>query len=191
MFEKNISNSKEKPSAMVQLFELFETIIVSLVVVVVIFSFAFRMVGVDGVSMKNTLQDGDRVIVENIFYKPHRGDIVVVNKDDAGFEKPIIKRIIAIEGDVIDFNFDKGEVYLNGKLLDEPYIAEEMSSNRGFSEFPQTVQPHHVFVMGDNRNHSEDSRRSRVGMVEEKRIIGRAVLKIFPLSSFEILRHGE
>jgi signal peptidase I, bacterial type len=190
MFEKN-KIKDEKTSAMQQLFELFETVIISLVVVIVIFSFAFRMVGVDGKSMNNTLQHGDRVIVENLFYTPHRGDIVVMNKDDAGFEKPIIKRIIAIEGDVIDFSFDKGEVYLNGELLDEPYIAEAMESDRGFSKFPQTVPENHIFVMGDNRNHSEDSRRARVGMVEEKRIIGRAVLKIFPLNGFKILKHGE
>ena len=159
------------------------TLSVAVVSIVVFLALHINLVVVDGHSMKNTLQDGDSMIVENIFYKPNRDDIVVINMDHVGFEKPIIKRIIAIEGDVIDFNFDKGEVYLNNELLDEPYIAEEMTSNREFSKFPQTVPKNHVFVMGDNRNHSMDSRRSRVGMVEQKNIIGKMFMKFSSVSS--------
>jgi signal peptidase I, bacterial type len=160
---------------------------VALVAIVAFIALYINVVGVFGESMQNTLQSGDFVMVENFFYNPQHGDIVMVHKKDKQSSFPIVKRVIAVAGDTINLNRGNGEVYLNGTLLNEPYIAETMSANYGNSDYPQTVPENHIFVMGDNRNHSEDSRHEEVGMVEKDRIIGKVIMRILPLSSFEFL----
>ncbi len=162
-----------------------EAIVFSLVVVVLLFTFVFRIITVDGESMLQTLQDQDRLIVSHLFYQPQRGDIVVVNKPD-GLGKPIIKRIIALEGDEVDIDFVNGYVSVNGERLDEPYVNTPTTTSYDV-RFPVTVPEDCVFVMGDNRNDSTDSRDSRVGFVNEGYILGKAVFRLFPFKTFGFL----
>lgn len=161
-----------------EVFDFFETIIMAFVVVALVFTFLFRIVGVKGTSMIYTLQDNDRLILTNIAYQPQKGDIVVLGLDDI-FDDPIIKRIIATEGDTVDIK--DGKVYINNQQIDEPYIHDATNPKNHLS-YPFTVPPGEVFVMGDNRTNSTDGRN--FGCVDKKTIVGKAVFRFFPFSSF-------
>ncbi len=177
---------KQKKSAGNEALEWLESIAVSILIVILVFTFLFRMVIVDGDSMFPTLEDGQRLIISHLFYTPKQGDIVVANSE--GLNKTIIKRVIATEGQTIDIDFDNHTVTVDGKILDEPYINEPTSRNEGGYEYPMTVPDGYVFVMGDNRNHSTDSRSPMVGCIPTKDVLGKAVLRIFPFDSFGILK---
>lgn len=162
------------------LYEWVQALVCSVLAVVVLFTFVVRLIGVDGHSMVPTLQDGDRLLVLNsMLYDDYRyGDIVVLRKDTF-LEEPIVKRVIATEGQTVDIDFDMGAVYVDGTLLKEEYINELTFLEEG-TEFPLTVPEGSVFVMGDNRNHSSDSRDSRLGTVDTRYVIGKAVFLAFP-----------
>ncbi len=132
--------------------------------------------------MEPTLWENDKLIVSDLFYTPEYGDIVVLRKDSFSVD-PIVKRVIATEGQTIDIDFDLGKVYVDGVELDEPYINEPTKRDLDFDD-PVTVPENHIFVMGDNRNASSDSRDADIGMVDERYIIGREIIRIFPLESF-------
>lgn len=167
------------------LFDWCEAMIFSLILVVVVFTFFFRLIAVDGTSMLPTLQDHDMMIVSDLGYTPERGDVIVVNKEtfDLG---PIVKRVIAVGGDTVDINFATGEVFVNGEVLDEPYINEPTYTAEG-TEFPLTVPEGQLFLLGDNRNGSSDSRDPRIGLVDERYVIGHILAVIFPFSSFGVV----
>lgn len=169
-----------------EVFEWCEAIVFSLVFVVLIFTFVFRIVGVEGDSMMPTLYNDDRVIITHLFYTPKAGDIVVVTKPTS-IEKPIIKRIIATENQEVYIDFNTNEVFVDGNLLDEPYIAEP-TRKKSDVDFPVTVPPGHVFVMGDNRNNSRDSREAQIGMIDERYILGKAVFRIYPFNKIGKLK---
>ena len=176
-----------------ELYDWIEIIVYSLSVVLLIFMFLFRQVSVGGISMENTLNAGvinedqfiDRVLVYECNYVPRRGDIVVLTTK--AVKTSIIKRVIAVGGDTVDINFDKHTVSVNGKVLNEPYIKEPTAS-RGDVKFPVTVPKGDVFVMGDNRNVALDSRYAAIGMVNNNNIMGKAILRFFPLNEIKILR---
>lgn len=162
--------------------------------------FVFRSITVDGESMNNTLQDQDRVLSTNFFYTPQRGDIVVLQADKipnqytGKYGEPIIKRVIALAGDTIKFDFDEGKVYLKKageqefQLLEEDYIAAPtLASLDRHSGEEHTVPENCVFVMGDNRNRSLDSRSVLVGDVDTDLIMGRAFVRLFPIDQFALL----
>ena len=143
------------------------------------------IIGVSGDSMKNTLLDGERIVISNLFYKPKQGDIVVLTKYSF-LDEPIVKRVVAVEGQTIDIDFDKGEVYVDGELLHEDYIAAP--THRSYDvTFPQTVPEGCVFVMGDNRNASNDSRNGELGMVDRRCIMGKAYMIILPINKLKLL----
>ena len=148
--------------------------------VVLLFTFVIRLIGVDGHSMVPTLQDGDRLLVLNAMLDNdyEYGDIVVLRKDTF-LEEPIVKRVIATEGQTVDIDFVSGAVYVDGELLEEDYINEPTYVEEG-TEFPLTVPEGSIFVMGDNRNHSSDSRSSDLGTVDTRYVIGKAVFLLFP-----------
>lgn len=129
--------------------------------------------------MNPTLENADKMLVSDLFYKPKQGDIVIFRKDEY---KPqaLVKRVIATEGQTVEIDFNKGRVYVDGVLLDEPYIAEPTINQIDFTGV-QVVPEGCVFVMGDNRNESADSRDSRIGMVDERLIIGKVLFTVFPL----------
>ena len=160
------------------LYEWIQSLVGSVLVVVAIFTFGIRMLGVDGHSMLNTLQHGDRLMVVNpIFYK--YGDIVILRKTGVFDNEPIVKRVIATGGQTVDIDFSEGVVYVDGEALEEDYIREPTYTAEG-TEFPLTVPEGSIFVMGDNRNGSSDSRDYRLGTVDTRYVIGKAAFLLFP-----------
>ena len=191
--ELELQPNKPKFSLRRELMEWLEAVVFSLVGVVLVFTFVFRVVGVQGMSMFPTLdgedelnrsKPGDRVIISHLFYEPQQGDIIVITQPTEA-KKPIIKRIIATENQKIDIDKETGAVSVDDKVLDEPYINAPIDSNHyGHFVYPLTVPKGHVFVLGDNRNHSLDSRDKGVGMVDERYILGKAIFRIYPFKSF-------
>jgi len=165
--------------------EWVESIAISLTVLILLFTFVFKIIGISGSSMENTLHENDRVIAFSLFYTPARGDIVVVNQPNE-FGKPIIKRIIATENQTVDIDFETGEVRVDGELLDEPYLSTP-TTLEGSVTFPVTVEEGKVFVMGDNRQHSTDSRHTMIGQIDTRYILGKAVVRIYPFDQIGLL----
>ena len=162
------------------LYEWVQSLVGSVLVVVAIFTFGIRMLGVDGHSMLNILQHDDRLLVVNpIFYHDYQyGDIVILRKNGVFDNDPIVKRVIAVGGQTVDIDFDAGVVYVDGEALEEDYIREPTYTAEG-TEFPLTVPEGSIFVMGDNRNGSSDSRDYRLGTVDTRYVIGKAAFLIF------------
>ena len=170
-------------------FDWVEVLVHAILVVIICFSFLFRVATIDGPSMENTLHNGEKVIITNLFYEPKAGDIVVIsrNRENSIYtinseDTPIIKRIIATEGQTVNIDFEKGIVYVDGVALDEPY-AKTPTNEKYDIDFPVTVDKGCVFVLGDNRNNSLDSRASSIGnngMIDTRYILGHAVFRILP-----------
>ena len=176
--------TEKKKSSLRETVEYAESLAVVFVVMLLIFTFIARPATVDGESMMPTLQNGERLVISNLFYEPTAGDIVVLcGEADREEGKNLIKRIIAAEGQTIDIDFEAGEVYVDGQKLDEPYILEPTYLDEG-TEFPLTVPEGEIFVMGDNRNGSRDSRSLTVGTVKEEYIVGRVLFRFFPFDRF-------
>ncbi len=167
-----------------EIYDWMQSLVFALIISIIVFIFIFRIVDVVGDSMNPTLINGDKLVVSDVFYKPKQGDIVIFRKDEYKAEA-LVKRVIATEGQTIEIDFDRGRVYVDGELLDEPYIAEPTRNQLDF-QGPQTVPEGCVFVMGDNRNASSDSRRAEIGMVDERLIVGKVLLRIFPLDSIGV-----
>lgn len=163
------------------LYEWVQSLVGSVLVVVAIFTFVIRMMGVDGHSMLNTLQHGDRLLVVNsmLYHDYKYGDIVILRKNGVFDDDPIVKRVIAVEGQTVDIDFTEGIVYVDGEALEEDYIREPTYTAEG-TEFPLTVPEGSIFVMGDNRNGSSDSRDYRLGTVDTRYVIGKAAFLLFP-----------
>ncbi len=181
--EKDVMTPEEKPeekSMGREILEWIVTILAAFAIAMLIKSFIFTIALVDGESMMPTLNNGDRLVVWRLGYQPQRGDIIVLQQ--AG-KKPYIKRIIAVEGDTVDIDFNLHTVKVNGEILDENYILEPIARS-GDMIFPLTVDKDCVFVLGDNRNNSTDSRFSSVGQVMDEDIMGKATIRLFPFTDF-------
>ncbi len=162
--------------------EWFDALLISLTLVLLVLLFLVRTVTVDGISMVPTLQDNDQLIAKSLFYEPERGDIVVVD-GYISYGKPLVKRVIGVGGDKVDINFDTGEVFVNDELLSEPYISAPTTLSYDV-QFPVTVPEGYLFLMGDNRPHSDDSRHSEVGFVDRRDILGEVIFRLLPVNSF-------
>lgn len=162
-------------------YEWVQALVCSVLTVVLIFTFAVRIVRVSGESMRETLQDQDMLVVLNNWLCGgyEQGDIVILQRDDFYGGEPIVKRVIATEGQTVDIDFDAGVVYVDGTALEEPYTREPTWTQEG-TEFPLMVPEGCVFVMGDNRNDSDDSRDSALGPVDTRCVLGRALLLAVP-----------
>ena len=171
----------EKTSAAAELFFWAQALTVALAVLVCVNTFFFRLSGVVGQSMESTLHQGDQLILQIIGYdQPERGDIIVCYSDHFG--EALVKRVIAVEGDTVDIS-DDGYMVVNGEELYEPYAKEAIrDSERGTQQYPLTVLEDHVFAVGDNRNHSSDSRDVLIGQIPEDQVIGKALFRIFPFN---------
>lgn len=162
-------------------YEWVQALVCSVLTVVLIFTFVVRIVRVSGESMRETLQDQDMLVVLNNWLcgTYEQGDIVILQRDDFYGGEPIVKRVIATEGQTVDIDFDAGVVYVDGTALEEPYTREPTWTQEG-TEFPLTVPEGCIFVMGDNRNDSDDSRDSALGPVDTRCVLGRALLLAVP-----------
>jgi len=171
-----------------ELFDWAESLVKALLFIVLLFTFVVRLISVEGTSMVPTLQDGDYILVSDRFYDPRPGDIVVMTKagflaDDTGNYKSFVKRIIAVGGQTVNIDFSTGEVFVDGVLQIEPFINNP-TYDYGDTQFPLTVPEGEIFVMGDNRGCSTDSRWSMVGTVDERYIVGKVIFRLFPFSTF-------
>jgi signal peptidase I len=164
--------------------EFISIIATSIVAIMLIFTFAFRIVGVSGPSMMNTLINGDWLIVSAFITEPERGDIVIITQPNS-FNEPIVKRVIAVGGDTIDIDFDKATVSINGKVINEPYLGSPTTNDEHAWQYPLTLKEGQVFVMGDNRQHSSDSRSPDIGLIDENYILGQVLLRFSPISEFK------
>lgn len=180
--EKETPEKKvEKPGWEKSLIAYLHDLIYMLMAVLVLFLLVFRVIVVSGPSMRTTLLDGDYLLLlSNTFYHtPRRGDIVVISKKAFDNGKPIVKRVIATEGQTVDIDFDDGIVYVDGEALEEDYINSLTTYAEG-TVFPLTVEEGCIFVLGDNRAVSMDSRSPEIGQIDRREVLGRAVLLLFP-----------
>ena len=176
--EDSIDKIKLNKSGLVAtIFDWVGSLISALVVVLLLMTFLFRVIDVDGTSMESTLIDTDKVVITNLFYTPENGDVIVISHGEE-YEKPLVKRVIATPGQTLKIDFEKEEVYVDGVLLDEPYI--QGNTIQGNAEIPEVIPEGKVFVMGDNRTVSLDSRYHEIGLIDVKDIIGKAQLVVIP-----------
>lgn len=180
-----VSNVKVKKGFWGIIYEWLDSFVFAVILILLVFVFAVRVVGVNGDSMNPTLNNGDWLTVSAINTDFNRGDIVVITQPNA-LNEPLIKRIIAVGGDTVDIDFNTNEVIVNGEVLDEPYINAPTASRGDFSR-PIRIPEGYVFVMGDNRNNSLDSRFNDIGIIDERYILGVANLRLYPFSEWEIL----
>ncbi len=184
--KKDVKKDKKgKNSFHLSVYDVVSIIMASFIIIAVVFTFVFRLVGVSGYSMTNTLQDNDWLLTVNkTSYE--RGDIVVITQPNY-FDEPLIKRVIAKGGETVDIDFTTSTVYVDGVALQEPYTKEDyILPKLDDIEFPYTVPEGHIFCMGDNRNGSTDSRSNLIGPLDERYVLGKAVIRILPYGDFDI-----
>ena len=162
------------------LYDWIMSMLIALVACLALFVFCVHIIDVSGSSMVPTLHNEDKMFVSNLLYKPEVGDIIVFKTDTYDPNKALVKRVIAVEGQTVNIDFDNGIVYIDGVPIQEDYIAEVTHNKLDFIG-PKKVPEGCVFVMGDNRNQSTDSRKAEIGMVDNRMILGRAYAIIFPL----------
>ena len=189
--EGNDEEQEESRRPGAELYEWLQLFLGCMAAAVVLFNCVARLTQVDGESMNNTLQDGEIMLIWSLGYTPEQGDIVVLNKTSALLPhwtepRAIVKRVIATQGQTVDIDYGVGAVYVDGQPLEEPYLPEEMHL-----PYSSTMQQTHwevpegsIFVMGDNRNHSTDSRDERLGIIDSDYILGKAVLALWPMERF-------
>lgn len=196
-FENNTDSEKtfisKRTPAFKEIFEWLDAVVISVIAVILLFTFIFRTVGIKGESMEDTLFENDHVVISNLFYSPKQGDIVVIsrnysnlNGDTNADDSPIIKRVIAVAGQDVTIDPSTGKVMVDDMVLSEKYIKEGGITTWGDgSTEPKTitVEEGKIFVMGDNREDSLDSRYAQIGQVDTRYVLGRAIFRIYPFSA--------
>ncbi len=182
--ENNSGNQKITNNWKQSVILYLHDLVYMLVVILLLFLLFFRVIVVSGDSMYSTLLDGDYLLLlGNLFYQePERGNIVVISKQSFDQGKPIVKRVIAVEGQTVDIDFDNAVVYVDGAALDEPYINSPTNFNEG-TVFPLTVAEDCIFVLGDNRGVSRDSRDPVIGQIDRREVLGKAIFLMLPGTS--------
>lgn len=197
--EASPSPEKNRSGFLRSIFDYIEVLAISVLAVLLVFTFCFRVCRVDGNSMNNTLIHEERLVTTNLFYTPKQGDIIVFHLSNDHYTQPLVKRVIALGGQEVKINFTEGKVYVDGELLEEDYayidggkysIRSDFQKEYMHTEsdgtvwFIATVPEGKVFAMGDNRNHSTDSRAYLVGFVDEDCILGKAIMRLSPFTVF-------
>ncbi len=182
---KNKEKNQSYTKAAEYIYSVFSTFLICMVIIFIAFTFFFRLVQVTGDSMNPTLETGDRLIISNFMYEPDYGDIIAINKQGAK-EESMIKRVIALPGDLVFIDFQSHIITVNGKVLYENYEVTEPISEPYDSSFPLTVPENSVFVLGDNRNNSLDSRTENIGFIDFDEISGKALIRLFPIGKISI-----
>ena len=167
-----------------------QALVAALVLLILLFTFVGRVIGVSGDSMYPTLHDRDMLILQSIGYTPRQGDVVVLTKEFDVADGPIVKRVIATGGQHVVIDYASNTVTVDGVALDEPYINEAMRQPMGETLTDVVVPEGSIFVMGDNRNHSSDSRNVTLGTVDERYVLGRALWVLLPFQRFGPIAHG-
>ena len=165
------------------LFDWLGTLLMAIVVILLVMTFFLRQITVKGHSMDDTLQTQDRLVVASFMYEPKNGDIVVVSHGES-YNEPIIKRVIATEGQRLQINYENDEVIVDGVVLKEDYIKGRTIKLQNPTAIPDVIPKGYVFVMGDNREDSLDSRSTRIGLIPVENIIGKAFWRIQPFDNF-------
>lgn len=175
----------DRDALKVDLYFWLQALVMALVGLILIFTFVGRIIGVDGSSMVPTLHHGDLLLLQSVGYEPTQGDVVVLTKKSFS-DRPIVKRVIAVGGQTVDIDYDTNTVRVDGVALDEPYINEAMRDDFLPSNYIShvTVPEGSIFVMGDNRNNSSDSRKPTIGVVDERCVLGGARFILLPFGDF-------
>ncbi len=168
------------------LFTWLQALVSTLTVLILCFTFVVRVMGVDGKSMVPTLQHRDMMVVHSLGYSPKQGDVVVLTQPSFQ-ETPLVKRVIALGGQTVDIDYAAGTVTVDGVVLDEPYLGEKMVAPTWLNDTHIEVPEGQICVFGDNRNHSTDSRSPLVGTVDEREVIGHALMVVFPFTDFGVI----
>lgn len=167
-------------------FDLLDAMLTGVVLAVIIFSFILMRNSVSGTSMIPTLYDKDELLISRLFYTPKKGDVVIV-KDPMEPEKNLVKRVIATEGDSFKIDFENNLVYVNGEVLNEPYIKEHIMLTKADWDIPEVIPNGNIFVMGDNRNYSRDSRSNLVKLIKNENVLGKVLCIIWPFNRMKLL----
>ena len=183
---KNIKIKVNTNSAINGMYSMVKMFVLALITFIMIFTFVFRVATVDGSSMENTLYDKDKIIVTELYSKPEAGDIVVANSAET-LGKIIVKRVIATEGQTLKIDYDKNQVIVDGIVYDEPYISTTTNEPTDYWNIPNVIPEGYVFVMGDNRSFSLDSRDARLQLVSVNDIVGKADFIVFPFDRVQFL----
>ena len=184
-------NQKETESFGSSVYTWLQSLVVALCVLILIFTFLARIIGVDGSSMYPTLEDHDMLFLQCVGYEPKQGDIVVLHKDFGEIRDPIVKRVIALGGQTVDIDYARNAVYVDGEKIDDSYLGEPMypPGNPYMTGTHWDVPEGSIFVMGDNRNNSSDSRDERLGVIDKRYVIGHALFILFPFSHIGSVMH--
>lgn len=187
-----MNDTEKKTNRLKDLYDLVEMFAFVATVLILIVTFVGRPARVEGASMEDTLHDGEYLIVSDLFYAPEYGDIVVVHNPslEGLYGTPLVKRVIATGGQTVELNYASPNsdfiLKVDGEVIDEPYVKLDHNNSFIHSTGTFTVPEGKIFVMGDNRNHSGDSRNSSVGFIDERCIIGKAVMRVLPFNKITI-----
>ncbi|MBQ3638883.1 MAG: signal peptidase I [Clostridia bacterium] len=192
MKEKPLTPKEKRQKILKNLYDIVEVLATVTVAVTLLYAFAVRLQIVDGSSMLNTLHDKERLLVTGLCYEPRRGDIVIIHKIDADpYDRPIVKRVIATGGQTVDIDFDTWTLTVDGETVEEDYrwVDPEKRLITCAYSLPVTLRDDQIFVMGDNRNGSADSRTNEIGPVDIRCVVGKAFARVAPLSRFALFRN--